>query len=185
RARDLQGDVRPHARLGRHRGDARRRDVRSRRDPRWPADAPRRRRPPLRPSRRRGQASRRRAVIVIDLFEVPAGADDQFVETWEGAHDRTARVLYRALREDADFRFVEVASVEASEAGAYEVVHEDGVPDGSDGVALIDPFEVPETADESFLATWEAARAILASQPGYLGTRLHGSVGPSDFRFVT
>ena len=123
-------------------------------------------------------------MIVIDLFEVPAGADDQFVETWEGAHDRTARVLYRALREDADFRFVEVASVEASEAGAYEVVHEDGVPDGSDGVALIDPFEVPETADESFLATWEAARAILASQPGYLGTRLHGSVGPSDFRFV-
>jgi heme oxygenase (mycobilin-producing) len=39
--------------------------------------------------------------------------------------------------------------------------------------------------DDAFLAAWEASRAFLATQPGYLGTRLHRSLSPeADFRFV-
>ena len=66
----------------------------------------------------------------------------------------------------------------------YETVHEDGSADGDDGVVLINPFEVPDDDDEAFLAAWKAARDVLAANRGYLGTRLHRSLGPADFRFV-
>jgi heme-degrading monooxygenase HmoA len=46
------------------------------------------------------------------------------------------------------------------------------------------PFEVPPDADEQFLTGWDRARAVLARQQGYLGTRLHRSAAPADFRFV-
>ena len=68
--------------------------------------------------------------------------------------------------------------------GLYEAVYEDGTPDARDGVILINAFEVPEGDDERFLAGWERARGTLAQQRGYLGTRLHRSLGPADFRFV-
>jgi heme-degrading monooxygenase HmoA len=122
---------------------------------------------------------------LIDLFEVSPGDDDGFLADW--ASERVAGgVLYRALRDDVDFRFVAVADVgeDSSRPGLYEVVHEEGVPDGAEGVTLINPFEVPEGEDESFLAGWEGARAALADQRGYLGTRLHRSAGAADFRFV-
>ena len=45
-------------------------------------------------------------------------------------------------------------------------------------------FEVPAESDAPFLAGWHQARELLAAQPGYLGTRLHRSLGPADFRFV-
>ena len=120
----------------------------------------------------------------IDLFVVGPEDDDAFLGEWEGERVEGA-VLYRALRADADFRFVSVARVYEGSAGPhlYEVVHEEGAPDGSEGVTLINPFEVPEGDDERFLAGWERARAALADQRGYLGTRLHLSVG-DDFRFV-
>ena len=52
-------------------------------------------------------------------------------------------------------------------------------------VVLINAFEVPEGADEAFLQAWERAWAFLATQDGYLSTRLHRSLSPSaDFRFV-
>jgi len=52
-------------------------------------------------------------------------------------------------------------------------------------VVLINAFEVPDGQDEAFLAAWERARAFLATQPGYLSTRLHRSLSPAaDFRFV-
>jgi heme-degrading monooxygenase HmoA len=63
-------------------------------------------------------------------------------------------------------------------------VREHGRPDTSGGVVLINPFEVPEGEDERFLAGWDAARAALSRRRGYLGTRLHRSLGPADFRFV-
>ena len=66
----------------------------------------------------------------------------------------------------------------------YETVHEDGAPDGSQGVKLIEPFEVAPEDDEAFLAAWHARRAAVASQRGYLGTRLHRSVAPARFRYV-
>ena len=121
----------------------------------------------------------------IDLFEVPPESDDAFLADWESERSQSA-VLYRALRSDVDFRFVAVARVDdASPAsGRYAAVHEEGAPDGSEGVTLVNPFEVPEGDDERFVAGWERARAALADQRGYLGTRLHRSVGDSPFRFV-
>ncbi len=51
-------------------------------------------------------------------------------------------------------------------------------------MVLIDPFAVPDDGDEAFLAAWDGAREVLAGQHGYLGTRLHRSAGPAEFRFV-
>jgi heme-degrading monooxygenase HmoA len=143
-------------------------------------------------------------VTLINAFEVRAEADEPFIAGWERARDflatrdgfsRTA--LHRALRRDAAFRFVNVARVDSPEAwqraiadpafpggkmpfpahpGLYDVVHEDGELDG-DGVVLINAFEVPPDADEPFIAGWNGARELLAAQPGYLGTRLHRSLG--------
>jgi heme oxygenase (mycobilin-producing) len=67
--------------------------------------------------------------------------------------------------------------------GLYEVVHADGQLDG-DGVILINAFEVRPDADDRFIAGWNRARELLAGESGYLGTRLHRSLGPADFRFV-
>jgi heme-degrading monooxygenase HmoA len=108
-------------------------------------------------------------------------------------------MLHRALREDVDFRFVVVAHVDdpaaweqaisdpmpfTYHAGLYELARVDGRPDVTGGVVLINPFEVPPDADEQFLTGWDRARAVLAQQQGYLGTRLHRSATPADFRFV-
>jgi heme-degrading monooxygenase HmoA len=122
---------------------------------------------------------------LIDLFEVAPESDDAFLAAWENERGGSA-VLYRALRADVDFRFVAVAAVDddSPAAGRYEAVQEDGAPDGSEGVTLVNPVEVPEGEDERFVAGWERARAALADQRGYLGTRLHRSVGDGDFRFV-
>jgi heme-degrading monooxygenase HmoA len=98
-----------------------------------------------------------------------------------------------------DFRFVAAAQVDdpraweqatadpmpfASHASVYEVVRVDGSPDVMGGVVLINAFEIPPKADERFLTGWDRARAVLAQQQGYLGTRLHRSLTPADFRFV-
>ena len=152
------------------------------------------------------------AATLINAFEVPAEADASFIAGWERARDFLAAnegfgatALHRALRADADFRFVNVARIDsprawgdavadpdfpgaelpfASHPGLYEVVHEDATPDGRGGVVLINFFEVPAGEDERFLAAWGHARELLAEQRGYLGTRLHRSLTPADFRFV-
>ena len=116
---------------------------------------------------------------LIDLFEVSPDADEAFLADWESERV-DGGVLYRALREDVDFRFVAMAP----DGGVYEVVHEDGAPDGVDGVTLVNPFEVPEGEDEAFVAGWERTLATLADQRGYLGTRLHRAPGPAAFRLV-
>jgi heme oxygenase (mycobilin-producing) len=140
------------------------------------------------------------AVTLISAFEVPPDADEPFIAEWERAATEgfTAPALHRALRADVDFRFVSVARVESPEAaaaipganmpfkahpGLYEVVYEDGAPDGEGGVVLINVFEVPAESDEPFVAGWNRARDLLAHQRGYLGTRLHRSP-QADFRFV-
>src|SRR3954469_3309279 len=130
-----------------------------------------------------------RLAMLIAFFEVPPDADDRFVEEWRRARDGGAGMtLHRALREDVDFRFVEVGRMDSAAAAAhparYDVAHEDGAPDGAGGVVLIDAFEVPPGADDAFLAGWRAAHAALAAQPGYQGTRLHRAVAEADFRFV-
>jgi heme-degrading monooxygenase HmoA len=151
-------------------------------------------------------------LVLINAFDVPTESDEPFIAGWERARDFlatrggfTRTTLHRAHRDDVDFRFVNVAEVDSPEAwreaisdpafpgrempfqshaSLYEVVHDEGDPDGSDGVTLINLFEVPPDADESFVAGWQRAREFLAAQGGYLGTRLHRSLGLADFRFV-
>jgi heme-degrading monooxygenase HmoA len=123
-------------------------------------------------------------VTRITAFAVPPVADEELLA------GRGEAILHRALRPDAEFRFVEVGRKDAPESrfdartSDYEVLREAGTPDVEGGVALIDLFEVPDDEDERFLAGWERMREALAQQRGYLGTRLHRSVAPADFRFV-
>ena len=129
------------------------------------------------------------APVRISLFEVPPEDDDAFVAARRRA---PGALLLRALREDVGFRFVEIggeAPVAGTEgrwpehAGGYEVVHEDGLPDGDEGVILVGAFEVPPGEDERFMAAWHAARDALAGHRGYQGTRLHRSA-EAELRFV-
>jgi heme oxygenase (mycobilin-producing) len=131
------------------------------------------------------------AVTPITAFEVPADADEEFIAAWDRVAGEGRVALYRALRADVDFRFVSMGEVAdaASPAftahqGRYEVAREDGAVDTAGGVVLINLFEVGEDGDGRFLAGWDGARGVLAAQQGYIGTRLHRSAGPADFRFV-
>jgi heme oxygenase (mycobilin-producing) len=153
--------------------------------------------PALQRTRRSRVMALTQAFTLITAFEVPPEADESFVAAWEPARDGRA-TLHRALREDVDLRFVDVAQADSaqdraeevadgsfpSHHGVYEVVREDRAPDVEGGVVLINPFEVPDGDDERFLSGWDGARDALAQQRGYLGTRLHRSVGAADFRFV-
>jgi heme-degrading monooxygenase HmoA len=151
-------------------------------------------------------------VTLINAFEVPPDTDEAFVAGWERARGFLAArdafratALHRALRPDVDFRYVGVAEVDSPQRwkeassdpafpaasmpfpahpGLYEVVREDATPDVDGGVVLINPFEVPDGEGDRFLAGWDRARDALAEQRGYLGTRLHRSLGPADFQFV-
>jgi heme oxygenase (mycobilin-producing) len=153
-------------------------------------------------------------VVLINLFQVPTGAEEGFVAAWERARDflqdqegYRSTQLHQSLGADAEFRFVNVAqwaspaAFEAATAqpdfpgrdmpfpahpGLYEVVAEDRPPaDDPGGVVLINAFEVPPDSDDAFLAAWEQTRVFLRGQPGYLATRLHRSLTPeADFRFV-
>jgi heme oxygenase (mycobilin-producing) len=153
------------------------------------------------------------AVTLINFFDVPADADEAFLAGWERARDFLAArqgfgatALHRALRPDAEFRFVDVARVEAPEAwreavadlafpgrampfpgrpALYEIVHEDGAVDDAGGVIPINAFEAPAEADAPFLDGWRRAREALAGQRGYLGTRLHRALrADAALRFV-
>jgi hypothetical protein len=105
--------------------------------------------------------------VIVDVFAVPPGEDEAFVAAWRD--EERAAVLYRALRDDVDFRFVEIG--------------EDGAPDTTDGgCVLIEPFVVPAAEDERFLAAWERRREALTGRRGYLGAQLLRPDG--DFRFV-
>jgi heme-degrading monooxygenase HmoA len=66
----------------------------------------------------------------------------------------------------------------------YVVGREDATPDVAGGVVLINPFEVPDGEDATFVPGWERVTATLADQRGYLGTRLHRAARDADFRFV-
>jgi heme-degrading monooxygenase HmoA len=153
-------------------------------------------------------------VVLINLFQVPTGADEGFITAWERARDflqiqdgYRSTELHQSLGADAEFRFVNVAEWASPAAfqtataqpdfpgrdmpfpahpGLYQVVTEDPPP-GEDpgGVVLINAFEVPPESDDAFVAAWEQTRQFLRGQPGYLATRLHRSLSPdADFRFI-
>ena len=46
-------------------------------------------------------------------------------------------------------------------------------------VTLINVFEVPEGKLPEAITYWEASRAFLATQPGFIRTRLHQSIAPN------
>ena len=94
---------------------------------------------------------------------------------------RAGTTVYRALRDDVPHAFVVTG---AEEGAAYDVVHQDGVPDGAEGVVLIDPLDVPADAEVAFLADWHAARERLATHRGYQGTRLYRAAGSAAPRYV-
>ncbi len=45
-------------------------------------------------------------------------------------------------------------------------------------VILINPFVVPAGSEEEAIAMWMKARDFLATQPGYISTKLHKSLSP-------
>ena len=52
-------------------------------------------------------------------------------------------------------------------------------------VILINPFEVPATSGDDFLASWSQAADYMRRQPGFAGTRLHRALSPeARFGFV-
>ncbi|MBP0465198.1 antibiotic biosynthesis monooxygenase [Roseomonas sp. PWR1] len=46
-------------------------------------------------------------------------------------------------------------------------------------VTLINVFEVPEGKLPEAITYWEASRAFLATQPGFIRTRLHQPIAPN------
>lgn len=85
----------------------------------------------------------------------------------------------RALRADVDHPFVVLG-----EGEPYAIVRDQGDVDGSGGVLFVNPFEVPPTADASFLAAWDAVRPHLEARHGFLGRRMHRAEGEARYRFV-
>ena len=154
-----------------------------------------------------------RAVFLVDLLEIEEADDRFFIVEWERARDFLqskrgflANALYRSLRPEARFRFVNVAAVEsvdtwrhligdpaypgpemprADHPGLYEILHEDKGSIGP-GVVLVNAFDVPAEADESsFIDPWRRVHDFMVRREGHRGARLLRRVGPADFRFVT
>lgn len=153
-------------------------------------------------------------LTLINAFEVPPRADEQFVAAWSRARDLLAAQpgyggasLHRALAPDARFRYVNLGhwqSVEHFRAatqtagiradtfpfpahpGLYQAVtSEQRLTNGhSSSVTLINLFEVEPEQDEHFIAGWQAACDQLSRCPGYCDTTLHRAIGDVGFRFV-
>jgi heme-degrading monooxygenase HmoA len=72
------------------------------------------------------------AVVLINLLEVPPGADERFVAGWEQTRDvlrclpgYLATRLHRSLSPGADFRFVNVGRYQSPQAFQAAVRHAD------------------------------------------------------------
>jgi hypothetical protein len=94
----------------------------------------------------------------IELYDVPPGGDDDFLAAWGAAGGEG--VLLRAIRDDADPRYVSITPG----SGEYELVHEEGAVDEPGGVILL------------ALSTTEPG--AFAGHRGYLGMRVFS--GPRD-----
>jgi heme oxygenase (mycobilin-producing) len=154
-------------------------------------------------------------LTLINAFEVPPHADEQFVAAWSRARDLLApqpgyggATLHRSLTPGARFRYInlghwqtldhfraatETAGIRAdafpfpAHPGLYQfVTSEQRLSNGnSSSVTLINLFEVEPEQDEQFIAGWQTARDQLSRRPGYLDTTLHRAINDDvDFRFV-
>lgn len=147
-------------------------------------------------------------LTLINAFEVPPHADEQFVAAWSRARDLLApqpgyggATLHRALAPDARFRYVnlghwqtlehfrhatQTAGIRAdafpfpAHPGLYQAItSEQRLSNGnSSSVTLINLFEVEPDQDEQFITGWQAAREQLSRRPGYLDTTLHRAIQP-------
>jgi heme oxygenase (mycobilin-producing) len=79
-------------------------------------------------------------VMLINLFEVPSGADEGFIAAWEHARDFLAAQegyrsteLHQSLGPDAEFRFVNVAEW-ASPAAFRAAVGQPGFREAAAGI---------------------------------------------------
>jgi hypothetical protein len=128
------------------------------------------------------------APTLIRAFAVDRTADAELL-AWH-ADAGAGSLFLRALRDDVELRFVELAAPGAADApfpayaSEYEVVHEDGDPDGAGGALLIDPFEVPGDADAAFLDACARVRGRFAVRRGYIGSRVYRGADAATFRFV-
>jgi len=86
----------------------------------------------------------------IELYDVPPGGDDDFLAAWQEGGEG---VLLRAIRDDADPRYVSIAPG----PGEYELVHEDGTVDEPGGVILLALSAVAP-------GTWAGRRGYLGMQ---------------------
>jgi hypothetical protein len=140
-------------------------------------------------------------VTLFNIFEVPPGADVEFIAWWKRTADfieqrigPVSAALHRSSDPHAKFRYVNVATIDDPPAwqsavsapgfpgreqpgrrhpGLFELVrrHVDGQEPGP---VLIAPFE-PGADEDAFLADWDRAA----------GARLYRALAPtSDFRFV-
>ena len=153
-------------------------------------------------------------LTLINAFEVPPRADEQFVAAWSRARDLLSpqpgyggATLHRAFQPGARFRYVNVGAWQTAghfctataaagiradtfpfpaHPGLYQAVAaEQRLTNGQAMVTLINPFEVPPADDDPFVTSWDAAREQLSRQPGYHGTTLYRAVQPGTrFRYV-
>lgn len=114
-------------------------------------------------------------VSIVELFAMLTGLTVRlsFPDT------QPAGPHLRALRDDVDHPFVVVG-----DGDPYEVVRDEGDVDGDGGVLFVNAFEVPPSADTTFLAAWDSVRPILESKHGFLGRRMHRAEGDAAYRFV-
>lgn len=147
-------------------------------------------------------------VTLINAFEVPSTADEQFTAAWRRARDLLSRqpgyggtLLHRALGADVRFRFVNIAYWQtpeefraATEAaairsetfpfpahpGLYEVASADErvTTELAGDSVTLINFFVVSPTEGGFISGWEQARGFLSRQPGYLDTALHHSTQP-------
>jgi len=84
-------------------------------------------------------------VVLINAFEVPADADDDFIRGWEAARDYLQTqagyvdtALHRAVSPEADFRFVNIARWE-SPKHFQAAIQSPGFREASKGLASYRP----------------------------------------------
>ena len=95
-------------------------------------------------------------MAAIELYDVAPEDDEAFLAAWAADGDG---VLLRAVRDDADVRYVSIGP-----GDDYALVHEEGDVDGPGGVILI--------------AAAATEPGAFAGRRGYLGMRVYS--GPRD-----
>ena len=84
-------------------------------------------------------------LVLINAFEVPPVADDDFIRGWEAARDYLQTqagyvdtALHRAVSPEADFRFVNIARWESAQH-FHAAIQSPGFREASQGLAAFRP----------------------------------------------